>query len=174
MPSKQNKQENKKMGSFGVNMNEFEGKLPSGGFVPPDDGPQEFEIVSVSEGIISKGDQMGERYLSVKCVQTTGPESGAKSHNVFLGLSQRDGQFGKPIEQTKGWLESWGRLDLFDGDADVQELIGTTFAADVRVVPKEGSLPKVYLTKIEALSHVPVTPPEPAPAKPAVRTVRGR
>lgn len=162
------------MGTFGVNMNEFEGKAP-GGWTPPDPGRQEFEITAISEGVNSKGEHAGERYITARCSQLTGDDPGTKSTSVYMGLSQIEGKWGKPIEQTVGYLKAWGRLDLLESgeDADTQDLIGTIFSADVKLkTGSEGDV-KVNLTNILPISHAeaPAPAPKAAPA-PAMR--RGR
>jgi len=93
------------MGVFGINMNEFEGRTP-GGWTPPDPGRQTFEITGISEGVNSKGDHAGERYITAKCVQQSGDEPGTKVHSQYLGLSDKPGKYGKPIEQTVGYTYS--------------------------------------------------------------------
>jgi hypothetical protein len=92
-----------------------------------------------------------------------------------MGLSQLEGKWGKPIEQTVGYLKAWGRLDLLESgeDADTQDLIGTIFSADVKLkTGSEGDV-KVNLTNILPISHAeaPAPAPKAAPA-PAMR--RGR
>ena len=154
------------MGVFGINMNEFEGRTP-GGWTPPDPGRQTFEITGISEGVNSKGDHAGERYITAKCVQQSGDEPGTKVHSQYLGLSDKLGKYGKPIEQTVGYLKAWGRYDLLEAgeDADTQNLIGTIFEADVKIKTGADGEPRVNLSNIVPISHeAPAAEPEPAPA----------
>lgn len=164
------------MGVFGINMNEFEGKTPGAGWVPPDPGRQEFQITGITEGVNSQGEHVGERYITAKCVQISGDDPGTKVHSQYLGLSDKPGKWGKPIEQTVGYLKAWGRYDLLEAgeDADTQNLIDTTFAADVKIKTGADGNPKVNLSNIIPISHAtagefPVAAVEaPAVAAPAV------
>jgi hypothetical protein len=163
------------MGTFGINMNEFEGKAP-GNWTPPDPGTQTFEIMGVTEGVNGKGEHAGERYLSARCVQTSGDEPGTKSTGVYLGLSAKDGQYGKPIEQTVGYLKAWGRMDILENgeDSDVNDLIGTIFEADVKIKTQADGTVKVNLGNVKAVSHAeePAPPPQAVKAPAVMR--RGR
>lgn len=157
------------MGVFGINMNEFEGKTPGGAWVPPDPGTQTFEITAISEGVNSKGEHAGERYVTCKCVQQSGDDPGTRVHSVYLGLSDKPGKYGRPIEQTVGYLKAWGRFDLLDSgeDAEIQDLINTVFQADVKIKTGSDGEPKVNLSNIIPISHAGVAaspPPEPEPA----------
>lgn len=162
------------MGTFGVNMSEFEGKAP-GGWTPPDPGRQEFEIIGLSEGVNSQGEHAGERYVTARCQQLTGDDPGTKTTSVYLGLSDLPGRYGKPIEQTVGWLKAWGRLDILERgeDAEIEELIGTTFEADVVVKTDGLGNQKVNLKNVTAMSHAEAPAPTPQASKaPTMR--RGR
>lgn len=163
------------MGTFGINMNEFEGKAP-GGWIPPDPGRQEFEITAISEGVNSQGEHAGERYITARCTQTTGDEPGTRTTSVYMGLSDKPGRFGAPIEQTVGWLKAWGRMDILERgeDAEIEELIGTTFEADVSVKTDNTGNQKVTLKNVTSISHAAtLKAPEPkAAAAPVMR--RGR
>lgn len=162
------------MGTFGINMNEFEGKAP-GGWNPPEPGTQTFEITGVTEGVNSKGEHAGERYLTARCAQISGTEPGTKTTSVYLGLSTKDGQWGKPIEQTVGYLKAWGRLDILENgeDSDVNDLLGTTFEADVKLKTVADGTVKVSLSNIVAVSHAELPAPTPKAAAPATMR-RGR
>lgn len=160
------------MGVFGINMNEFEGKLP-GGWIPPDPGRQTFEIMGISEGVNSQGEHAGERYITCKCVQQSGDDPGTKVYSQYLGLSDKPGKYGKPIEQTVGYLKAWGRYDLLEAgeDADTQNLIGTVFDADVKIKTDRNGETRVNLTNIVPVSHAEAPAASaPATAAPATAT----
>lgn len=165
------------MATFGVNMSGYEGKAPGGSWVPPDVGRTMFEITGVNEGVNGKGEFAGERYITAKATQISGDDPGTKSTSIYLGLSDKDGQYGKPIEQTVGWLKSLGRMDLLENeDADTEELLGTTFWADVKHKTGADGNVKVMLSNVEPISHADgnIAPPNPTPAKPPTTMRRGR
>jgi len=145
------------MAVFGIKMDEFEGKVPGAGWIPPDPGRQEFQITGITEGVNSKGEHAGERYVTAKCVQISGDDPGTKVHSQYLGLSDKPGKWGRPIEQTVGYLKAWGRYDLLEAgeDADTQNLIDTTFAADVKIKTGADGEPRVNLSNIVPISHAP-------------------
>jgi hypothetical protein len=164
------------MGVFGIKMDEFEGKVPGAGWIPPDPGRQEFQITGITEGVNSQGEHAGERYVTAKCVQISGDDPGTKVHSQYLGLSDKLGKWGRPIEQTVGYLKAWGRYDLLEAgeDADTQNLIDTTFSADVKIKTGADGNPKVSLSNIIPISHAPAEEPPvaavaaPVAAAPAV------
>lgn len=170
------------MPTIGIDLRGLEAQMPGSGWTPPDPGVQMFEIMSLTPGITKNGDP----FVQAKCFQISGDDPGTKSTSLFMGLSTEKKEFGIPAAQTKGILESLGRHDIIEqgSDADWDNLIGTTFEAEVvfKTDAKSGkSNAKLY--KYMPVSHAGLEPmeeaapepaPEPAPAKPPVTMKRGR
>jgi hypothetical protein len=145
------------MVEYNISWSEFE-EQRGGGFVNPDPGEQEFEIVGIKQGCDKSGNNVGAPHINVRVAQISGENPHTKTTFKFLGLGTKPSARGTiPLGETKAFLIDIGRSDLMEGGPfNPDELMGTTFIADVSIAKRKGGAPgevNVYLNNPRALSH---------------------